>query len=273
MENNYVYNHSILNPIFLAHNYNLRSQGGDEFIISGNTIRVQNSSIINTNEKKKSDITNTRDKIITYVVQEGDNIAKIASNFNVSQNTIIWENNIKVRGFIKPGQKLKILPISGLKHKIKAGDTLSKIAKKYSATEEDIFDFNDLESDKLTIGELLIIPNGTRKVTKTVSRNVSSPRNCFKNHKWAPTVRIRYTRTDFGWLTHPAPGTIRTQGLHGKNAIDMGGPTGTPILAGASGTVTRSFYGGWGGGYGNHIKIQHPNGVATLYAHLSRNKV
>ena len=268
---NYYYNHSILNPIILSYQNSLRSQGGDDFIISENTIKTQNTPIINTREKEKSDIKNTRDKIVTYIVQNGDNVSKIAKNFNISQNTIIWENNIK-NGIIRPGQKLSILPVNGLKYKIKKGDTLAKIANKYQAVEEEIFDFNDLESDTLKIGELLIIPNGKKKISTTKKRS-SSKSNSWKGHYFVPTKKVRYTKTDYGWLTHPAPGSIRTQGLHGKNSIDMGAPIGTPILAAASGTVIKSYYGGWGGGYGNHIKIQHPNGVVTLYAHLSKNKV
>lgn len=53
----------------------------------------------------------------------------------------------------------------------------------------------------------------------------------------------------------------------------MGGPVGTKIYAAASGKVIKSYSGGWGGGYGNHILIQHPNGVVTMYAHLSKNLV
>ncbi|MBF2099343.1 MAG: peptidoglycan DD-metalloendopeptidase family protein [Gloeomargaritaceae cyanobacterium C42_A2020_066] len=50
--------------------------------------------------------------------------------------------------------------------------------------------------------------------------------------------------------------------------IDIAGPVGTPILAAADGEVISS---GWNsGGYGNLVKIWHPNGTTTLYAHNSR---
>lgn len=48
--------------------------------------------------------------------------------------------------------------------------------------------------------------------------------------------------------------------------IDIGAPTGTPIVAAASGTVIVS---GWSGGYGNLLVIDHGNGMATAYAHNS----
>ncbi|OGI41585.1 MAG: hypothetical protein A2140_00460 [Candidatus Muproteobacteria bacterium RBG_16_62_13] len=48
--------------------------------------------------------------------------------------------------------------------------------------------------------------------------------------------------------------------------VDYGAPTGTPVLATASGRV--SFLGGKGG-YGNAITLKHGGSYSTLYAHLS----
>lgn len=49
--------------------------------------------------------------------------------------------------------------------------------------------------------------------------------------------------------------------------IDFGAPTGTPVGASSSGTV--SFI-GYAGPAGNLVKIEHSGGIATGYAHLSR---
>ncbi|KKW46945.1 MAG: Peptidase M23 [Parcubacteria group bacterium GW2011_GWB1_57_6] len=64
-----------------------------------------------------------------------------------------------------------------------------------------------------------------------------------------------------------------TQGLHGWNGIDFGAPRGTPIRAAADGTVIIARAGGWNGGYGNYIVLQHANGTQTLYSHNSSNAV
>jgi LysM repeat protein len=63
---------------------------------------------------------------------------------------------------LKLKQKLTILPVSGIRYTIKKGDTLSKIAKKYSVDAEKIKSFNDLKDDALKIGEKIIIPGGKK---------------------------------------------------------------------------------------------------------------
>jgi murein DD-endopeptidase MepM/ murein hydrolase activator NlpD len=49
-------------------------------------------------------------------------------------------------------------------------------------------------------------------------------------------------------------------------AIDYAAPSGTPVSAIGDGTV---IYKGWNDGYGNYIKIRHPNNYETGYGHLS----
>jgi murein DD-endopeptidase MepM/ murein hydrolase activator NlpD len=61
-----------------------------------------------------------------------------------------------------------------------------------------------------------------------------------------------------------------TQGLHGFNAVDIGAPRGTAILAAAGGEVIVAKSGGWNGGYGSYVVIAHGNGTQTLYAHMSK---
>ena len=61
-----------------------------------------------------------------------------------------------------------------------------------------------------------------------------------------------------------------SQGIHGYNGVDVSAPSGTPIYAAAGGTiVVAKGGGGYNGGYGNYIVIDHGNGTQTLYAHMS----
>ncbi|HRH55479.1 MAG TPA: M23 family metallopeptidase, partial [Candidatus Paceibacterota bacterium] len=64
-----------------------------------------------------------------------------------------------------------------------------------------------------------------------------------------------------------------SQGIHGWNGVDMSAPSGTPIYAAAGGTVIVSRVGGWNGGYGNYVVIEHAGGVQTLYAHMATDSV
>ena len=69
----------------------------------------------------------------------------------------------------------------------------------------------------------------------------------------------------FGYREDPFTGEIEYH-----NGTDIAAPNGTQILAAAAGTVTiANGIDSWGGGYGYHIKIDHGNGLETLYAHCS----
>ena len=69
----------------------------------------------------------------------------------------------------------------------------------------------------------------------------------------------------FGYREDPFTGEIEYH-----NGTDIAAPEGTPILATADGMVTiANGIDSWGGSYGYHIKIDHGNGLETLYAHCS----
>jgi len=63
------------------------------------------------------------------------------------------------------------------------------------------------------------------------------------------------------------PADYRKFGLSGHNGIDFALPTGTQVLAALDGKVIMT--GSDKDGYGNYVKIEHSNGLTTLYAHLT----
>lgn len=198
-------------------------------------------------------------EISVYVVREGDTLSGIASMFGVSSNTIAWANDI-AKG-IKPGQTLIILPITGVKHTVVKGDTLASVAKKYKADAEEIADYNDLaRGSTLTVGEVIIIPDGTVVTAAPAKKPATSTKNPYRGG----------SGTDLGgFFIWPVAGGSKSQGIHGYNGIDIAAPQGTPIYAAAGGTVLVARASGWNGGYGNYVVIVHSNGVQTLYAHMS----
>ena len=69
----------------------------------------------------------------------------------------------------------------------------------------------------------------------------------------------------FGGRVPPTSGASSDHG-----AIDIPIPTGTPVIASNSGTISSACtVSGCGSGYGNYVEINHGNGISTLYAHLN----
>jgi LysM repeat protein len=199
-------------------------------------------------------------QISVYVVREGDTLSEIAEMFGVSANTVIWANDIRGSS-IRVGQELVILPISGVRHVVKSGDTLQSIAKKYKADLEDILSYNGFVSGTtIRLGDVVVIPNGVINVAPSLARSSGSP-----------TVQSYPIYS--GYYLRPISGGRKSQGLHGHNGVDLASPVGTPVFASAEGRVIVSRQGGYNGGYGTYIVISHPNGTQTLYAHMSANKV
>ena len=202
----------------------------------------------------------TSDQISIYVVRPGDSLSQIAKMFNVTTNTIIWSNDIRRGSLITPGQQLVILPISGVQHLVKKGDTVRSITKKYKADYDEVLAYNSLTTEsRISIGETITVPDG-EMATVVYS---SSGR----------AVRGTNGPTLSGYYIRPISGGRKSQGLHGYNAIDIAASVGTPIVASADGDVIVSRGSGWNGGYGSYIVIRHDNRTQTLYAHNSRNIV
>lgn len=199
-------------------------------------------------------------EISVYVVREGDTLSGIARMFSVSTNTIVWANDLG-RGSIRPGQSLVILPITGVKHAVKKGDTLASVAKKYKADADEIADYNNLgRSASLAVGDVIIIPDGTVAAAPAARKPSTSTKNPYRGGSGADLG---------GFFIWPVAGGMKSQGIHGYNGIDIAAPQGTPIYAAAGGTVLVARSSGWNGGYGNYVVVVHPNGVQTLYAHMS----
>jgi len=233
--------------------------GGDITVIAGSALLAElgplgtMADIIE--EKPKND------QISIYIVREGDTLSKIAEMFDVTTNTILWANEIRSASSIGVGQELIILPITGVRHTVAKGDTLGSIIKEYKADLDEVLSFNGLsENSTLSVGDELVIPHG--EVLHTHTHNSSS----------GSTLSVSSLANVGGYFIRPVSG-IKTQGIHGHNAVDIAAPVGTPIVASASGTVIISRNSGWNGGYGNYIVIKHNNGTQTLYSHNSSNIV
>ncbi len=237
------------------------AKGGGDIIISEGAL-VANGDIDGV-----GDVANTKTmngEISVYVVREGDTLSQIAQMFDISSKTILWANDISNPSKIRPGDSLLILPITGVRHVVKKGDTIASIAKKYEGDVDDILAYNQLASaNDVSVGDTIVVPGGT----------IATPAPAKKTAPSYAGSRIVATGNGSSGYTHPLPGAVRTQGLHGYNGVDYGAPAGTPIYAAADGEVIVAKNSGWNGGYGLYVVVKHANGTQTLYAHNSRNAV
>ena len=194
-----------------------------------------------------------RDQVILYVAQEGDTLASISQKFDVSIDSIKWASDLK-SDELSIGQELKIPPVTGIVHKVKEGDNIYSIAKKYKTDAQKIVnfpfnDFFDLDTFALNIGQVLIVPDGVQPEAPAIIIS-------------APPVFAGGTG-QFQW---PTGGIITQYPVWYHMAVDIANPGAPAITAADAGIVTIVEYLRWG--YGQHVVINHGNGVATLYARM-----
>ncbi|MFA6428210.1 MAG: M23 family metallopeptidase [Candidatus Buchananbacteria bacterium] len=203
-----------------------------------------------------------RTRVQKYIIQKGDTLYALAQRFNISTNTILWANSLTLNSYLKPGATLNILPVSGVLHKVKKGDTISSIAKKYQATEEKIENFNYVSNNTLTIGDTLVIPEG--KIIYQAPAVVTPAKTK------APTTVYQSTTVSAGGMIWPTTCRRITQYFRGiwHTGADVACGLGAPIYAADNGVVAKVVYGKTG--YGYYIIINHGNGKYTLYGHNSK---
>ncbi|MBI2476994.1 M23 family metallopeptidase [Candidatus Uhrbacteria bacterium] len=201
---------------------------------------------------------------VDYAVQDGDTMSTIAASHGISLTTLLWANNLSVRSVIRPGDTLRILPVDGLEHTVKSGDTVLALARKYSADAEQIVTFNRLaDSGDLRIGEKLMIPDGTRPAaiavppSSSLARALTSPRvaNIVSSGVMIWPTDLRVITQYFGWR---------------HTGLDVDCQFSNNNYAADDGIVQ---FAGWKGGYGLAVEVNHGNGLVTRYGHAARNYV
>ena len=132
-------------------------------------------------------------------------------------------------------------------------------------------ELKDFITREAAVSKLYKEPIKTITVAKSTTTNTYSS----TGGKVSTSRNLSSKKIDLGIsLSRPISGTISSRfgsnsrvrsGTH--TGLDIAAPTGTPIGAAASGTVT---FAGRKGSYGNMIVITHDNGVQTYYGHCSK---
>lgn len=117
-----------------------------------------------------------------YVVRKGDNLSAIAKKHRVTVSELMAINGLSRSSVIRIGQEIKI-PASGevstlpepqpAEHAnaqissetetyvVKSGDSLSRIAKKYSTTVRQLMSVNNLKNHNIKVGQKLLVAKGS----------------------------------------------------------------------------------------------------------------
>lgn len=200
-------------------------------------------------------------QVSEYTVKEGDNLSMIAAKFGVSIESVKWANPSIDWKKVKPGVVVKVPPVTGVVYKVKPGDTVYSIAKKFQTDAQGIVDFpmntfSDDETFALVAGQTLIVPDGIMPNEAVTAPSIA--------RILTPDAGSVTASGSFVW---PAFGRITQSYRWYHPGTDIANHDGGAILAADSGTVVVS---GWTNtGYGNHVIIDHGNGYQSLYGHLS----
>lgn len=111
-----------------------------------------------------------------YTVKKGDSLWLIANKYGTTVDELKNANNLK-GNTLSIGQTL-IIPekkesTSKISYVVKKGDSLWLIANKYDTTVEKIKSTNNLKSNTLSIGQVLVIPSSSEFITYTVKKGDS----------------------------------------------------------------------------------------------------
>ncbi len=222
---------------------------------------------------------------LTHTVASGETVSTIAAQYGLKTNTVLWANGLANANSLKIDQQLLIPPTDGIYHTVTKGESLTKIASTFNVKSDDIVKQNALvASTDIAIGDNIFIPGAKPLVTdtpKVAGRDTPA--------RVAAGSRVASVAVSGGAILQgtssvpagdkpfifPTRGQI-TQGFHpGHYAYDIGNPDRPAIWAAGEGVVVKVVSGcsdysaRCGGGYGNHVIIDHGNGLQTLYGHMT----
>ena len=144
------------------------------YVRSGRNLKITTFENPENFKNKQEKVSNSNQFAFHYV-KRGETLGRIASKYGMSVSELQRENSLRGSRII-PGQKLKVQKsssnvntdlaeaktISNAVHKVRKGESLFQIAKKYDLSVDQIKSLNNLTSDYLYVGQnLKVVSNGT----------------------------------------------------------------------------------------------------------------
>lgn len=223
-----------------------------------------------------------RTQVVTYSVQPGDTLSRIAETFNLDVCTLVWSNPRNRVSPLRPGNVLNILPTDGVFYKVVQNVTIQQIAEQTQVSAYSIIDspFNQLfglAPDTILVeGMKIVVPDGNGgdcniwTAPTTVSSGDGTAGGVAAGGATGGSLwGCSYSGAGGGFPANNPMGSSYKfwQGFSsGHTGVDLSASPGSPVVAAGGGTV--AFAGWTDGGYGNAVIIDH-GGSYSLYAHLS----
>ena len=197
----------------------------------------------------------------THTLLPGETLSNVAQRYGLTLKALIGANpDISSLDQLPAQLELLIPPSVGLVITLHPEEDLGDVLESYGVDPVEVVKANNLQSPgDLTSGSLLFLPGAS---PDSALERLAKVREAENRYLWPVHGRITsyFGRRNLG---------LGTSAFH--RAIDISAPTGTPVVAARSGTV--SFVGWSDQGYGNLIKISHGGGAETWYAHNSQMNV
>lgn len=224
-------------------------------------------------ERKRLDII---EYVVTYddTLGSGSVLENIAADFEVSVDSIRWTNNFAANHKLKPGDRIKIPPISGSIYTIQAGETIDSLSKRFNIDKGTLVETNYiLPPYEVKAGQTIFLINTAPVIptVRTATRPNSRAQLIYGTGGGTFTPPPGVGR----FLLWPVPSSSNVSRcwLRYHDGIDIypsrgGNP---PIVAAADGRVTSAGYkcDGPACGFAWRVEIDHGNGFSTLYGHLN----
>ncbi|TDA68539.1 MAG: M23 family metallopeptidase [Clostridia bacterium] len=235
-------------------------------------------------EETKALLLYGRSRKETYVVAEGDSLWSIARANGLTVEELQTANpQLEAADRLVIGQEISLVKLDPLLHvkitrevekaeaipyptQVKDDSSLYRGQEKVrqqGVDGEKILRYRLVENNGVPVEKQLLEEKVVREpVPKIVARGTRA------------TVTLASRGSGSGVLAWPLSGRINSgYGYRGREfhtGIDIDGAPGDPVRAAGAGTVIVVA---WNGGYGREIIVDHGNGLATRYAHLSAAKV
>jgi murein DD-endopeptidase MepM/ murein hydrolase activator NlpD len=207
----------------------------------------------------------------TIMVYPKDNLDTISKRLNIPKDFIIRANELKKPYRLKPGCVLRYPPI----HRVKKGDSFSRLLRKYDLTEELLAGHNQLKKpyllqpgqilylSRMPLPKVVIVKKTPviKEITKKplVKKEMVHKSSSSNSQKFCwPLEKPSKILSPFG------------QSVEGKynDGVNVAAPMGSSVLASQDGEVV--FAGDKLKNYGFLILIKHANHFHTTYAHLDK---